>query len=241
MKVKTLNIFGYIGEAWSYTDDPAIIDTDIKATLNDLAEYDKLNVHINSYGGIATQGIAIFNIIRAAVQMVKKDKPNFICTTYVEGIAASAASIIFCCGDERIMRIGSQLMIHNALSITYGNAVDLRKEAAVLDQYDKSIADVYAAIGTKSKDDYLTAMNEETYFTADEAVSEGLATAVDNEKESVITILPFARGSYQNFMTRAALTRHVPQKTQEHKDRIDQKVSNKILASAIFAVADTLA
>lgn len=240
MKQKTLNIFGYIGDPWSYTEDPAIIDTNIKSDLSDITEYDELNVHINSYGGIATQGIAIYNIIRDAVRNAKKQKPNFVCNTIVEGIAASAASIIFCAGDNRIMRVGSQLMIHNAISVIYGNSVDLRKEAEVLDQYDQSIASIYAYVGNKSKEDYLAAMNAETYYTADESVDVGLATSVDSAKESVHTVLPFARGDYQNFMRRAAFKRTLPQITKETKENVTKKATNKALASAIFAVADEL-
>lgn len=192
MATKTINIFGYIGGPWSYSDEPAIVDTDIKAELKNLSDYSGLDVHINSYGGIATQGIAIYNIIRGAVATVKKQKPEFVCCTITEGIAASAASIIYCAGDKRIMRIGSQLMIHNALSIIYGNSYEFRKEADVLDQHDLSIAAIYEATGNKSKTEYLKLMKDETYFVAEEAVEYGLATEVDSSTESVITALPFA-------------------------------------------------
>ena len=238
MSIKTINIFGYIGDPWSYSEDPAIVDTDIKAELKNLSDHSGLDVHINSYGGIATQGIAIYNIIRGAVAAAKKQKPDFVCRTITEGIAASAASIIFCAGDKRIMRVGSQLMIHNALSILYGNSHEFRKEADVLDQYDLSIATIYEATGNKSREDYLKLMKDETYFVADEAVDSGLATEVDSSAESVITALPFAKGNYQAFMQRAAMSRHIPQITTAKKKDIDQKVSNKGLVSALFAIAD---
>lgn len=238
MATKTINIFGYIGDPWSYSDEPAIVDTDIKAELKNLSDHSGLDVHINSYGGIATQGIAIYNIIRGAVAVVKKQKPDFVCRTITEGIAASAASIIFCAGDKRIMRIGSQLMTHNALSIIYGNSYEFRKEADVLDQYDLSIATIYEATGNKSREYYLKLMKDETYFVADEAVDCGLATEVDSSVESVITALPFAKGNYQAFMQRAAMSRHIPQIATDKKKDIDQKVSNKGLVNALFAVAD---
>lgn len=238
MSIKTINIFGYIGDPWSYSDEPAIVDTDIKAELKNLSDHSGLDVHINSYGGIATQGIAIYNIIRGAVAVVKKQKPDFVCRTITEGIAASAASIIFCAGDKRIMRIGSQLMTHNALSIIYGNSYEFRKEADVLDQYDLSIATIYEATGNKSREYYLKLMKDETYFVADEAVDCGLATEVDSSVESVITALPFAKGNYQAFMQRAAMSRHIPQIATDKKKDIDQKVSNKGLVNALFAVAD---
>lgn len=238
MATKTINIFGYIGDPWSYSDEPAITDSDIKAEVKDLEDFTELDIHINSYGGIATQGIAIYNIIRGAVAAVKKQKPEFICRTITEGIAASTASIIFCAGDERIMRVGSQLMIHNALSIIYGNSYEFRKEADVLDQYDLSIASIYEATGNKSKTEYLKLMKDETYFVADEAVESGLATEVDSSAESVITALPFAKGNYQAFMQRAALSRHIPQIVRDNKKEIEKKASNIGLAKALFAVAD---
>lgn len=229
---------GYIGDPWSYSDDPAIVDTEIKAEVKDLSNYDGLDLHINSYGGIATQGIAIYNIVKAAVAAVKKQKPEFVFTTYTEGIAASAASIIFCAGDKRVMRVGSQLMIHNALSVIYGNAHDFRKEASVLDQYDVSIAAIYELTGNKGKDTYLQMMKDETYMTADEAVESGLATSVDTESESVLTALPFAKGNYQAFMQRAAMARHIPQIANQKKEEINTKADNKALIAALFAVAD---
>ncbi|CAB4142407.1 ClpP Protease subunit of ATP-dependent Clp proteases [uncultured Caudovirales phage] len=238
MPNKSLNIFGYIGDPWSYSEDPAIVDTDIKAEVKDLANYDGLDVHINSYGGIATQGIAIYNIIRSAVAAMKKQKPDFTCTAYIEGIAASAASLIFCAGDKRVMRVGSQLMIHNALTVLYGNARDIRKEADVLDQYDLSIAAIYENTGKKSRDEYLKLMNDETYFIAEEAVESGLATEVDSSTESILTALPFTKGNYQAFMHRAAMARHIPQKISKAKENIQTKASNKGLANALFAIAD---
>ena len=238
MSIKTINIFGYIGDPWSYSEDPAIVDTDIKAELKNLSDHTGLDIHINSYGGIATQGIAIYNIIRGAVAAVKKQKPEFVCRTITEGIAASAASIIFCAGDERIMRVGSQLMIHNALSIIYGNAHDFKKEAQVLEQYDLSIAAIYEATGNKSREDYLKLMKEESYFIADEAVDSGLATSVDSTTESLITALPFTKGNYQAFMQRAAMARHIPQISRANKKEIDAKASNSGLAKALFAIAD---
>lgn len=247
MSLKTLNIFGYIGDPFSYSEDPAIIDTDIKAELKDLSDYDELEVHINSYGGIATQGIGIFNIIRAAINNAKKVKPNFKSTAYVEGIAASAASIIFCACENRIMRVGSQLMIHNALTIMYGNSHDLRKEAEVLDQYDLSIAAIYAKVGSKSSGEFLAMMKDETYFIAEEAVECGLATSIDAETESVLSILPFAKGNYSAFMHRAAMSRSLPQIKAETEKKIETSVEKKkatadakAKAKAFFALAEAL-
>src|SRR5688572_19899908 len=86
-----------------------------------------ITVHINSGGGFAFDGIAISNALKAYDGKV---------TTVNDAFAASAASIIFMAGEERLMSDGSILMIHNAAGFTIGTAKDHRKGADVLDKLD---------------------------------------------------------------------------------------------------------
>lgn len=76
-----------------------------------------LNIHINSYGGEVFEGFAIYNNLKnyAGKKVV-----------YVDGIAASIASVIAMAGDEIYMNKASMLMIHNASGIAYGNAEEMK-------------------------------------------------------------------------------------------------------------------
>ena len=104
--------------------------------IDEIKEYEdtELNIHINSLGGEVFEGMAIYSIIQR-----RKAKT----TVYIEGIAASIASVIALAADEVIMSENSLLMIHNAWGGTQGEAKDMRKQAEILDKITNEIAEVY--------------------------------------------------------------------------------------------------
>lgn len=133
----------------------------------DLAEIKgDVEVHINSPGGDAFDGIAIYNLLAAREGNV---------TTVVDGLAASAASVIFMAGKERSVSPGAMVMIHDALALCIGNAADMRDTAQLLDKVSDNIAGVYAAHAGKTAAEWRAAMVAEGWYTADEAVTAGLA------------------------------------------------------------------
>jgi ATP-dependent protease ClpP protease subunit len=93
----------------------------------------------------------------------------------VDGLAASAASIIAVSASNVRMAPGSMMMIHKAWSIAMGNSDDFMDVAGLVEKIDGTIADTYAAKGKGDKDRYAELMAAETWFTAEEAVEEGLA------------------------------------------------------------------
>lgn len=115
-----------------YPEDKA--PKDVQDFLDQLGDVEKLNVHINSGGGSVFGGIAIYNIL-------KRHKAEI--TVYVEGIAASIASVIAMAGDKIIIPSNAQMMVHKPSSITWGNADDMRKEADILDGCQKVILNTY--------------------------------------------------------------------------------------------------
>ncbi|WP_104128227.1 head maturation protease, ClpP-related [Cryobacterium sp. Y57] len=129
-------------------------------------DVDNLAVYINSPGGAAWDGIAIMNAIRRHRAFV---------TVHIDGLAASAASIIAMAGDKVIMNRGSQLMIHDASGGVYGNATDMEETAAILQKLADSLADVYAGRTGTDRAEWRDAMKAETWYTAEEAVAAGLA------------------------------------------------------------------
>jgi len=115
-----------------YPDDKA--PKDVQDFLDQLEEVSKINVHINSGGGSVFGGIAIYNILK---------RHNAEITVYVEGLAASIASVIAMAGDKIIIPANAQMMIHKPSSVTWGNADDMRKEADILDGCQKVILNTY--------------------------------------------------------------------------------------------------
>lgn len=128
-------------------------------------------VRINSPGGSADEGIAIYNLL--------KRHPGGV-DTHNEALAASAASIIFLAGDKRTMERGSKLMIHRAHTIAIGNSVDMTKMADVLSMYDQEMASIYLEYMSVDEDikeqAVLAMMDAETWFDAEDAVRYNLAT-----------------------------------------------------------------
>lgn len=133
------------------------------------ANAENLVCHINSYGGLTSAGMAIYNILRGCGAKV---------TTINEGFCCSAASLIFMAGEKRIMRNSSLLMIHNAWTMGTGNANELRKLADDLEKISNTAANIYRENVSIDNDVLQGLLDAESWITPDEAVSYGFATEV---------------------------------------------------------------
>ncbi len=142
-----------------YPDDKA--PKDVQDFLDQLDGAEKINVHINSGGGSVFGGIAIYNIL-------KRHKAEI--TVYVEGIAASIASVIAMAGDKIVIPENAQMMIHKPSSIAWGNADDMRKEADILDGCQKVILNTYMQHAKEgiTPEQINALINEETWKNGEE-------------------------------------------------------------------------
>lgn len=129
----------------------------------------EVEVQINSRGGDAFDGLAIYNALRAHPARV---------TTRVDGVAASAASVIAQAGDHRVMMSSAQMMIHEAWGIAIGPAAEMRAFADLLDQQNEIMARLYAARAGGDVDHFRGLMATETWLTDEKAVELGLADEV---------------------------------------------------------------
>lgn len=164
-----INIYDAIG-GWFGTNAADFV------TELDALDVDELEVHVNSPGGAVWDGIAIMNALKAHLARV---------TVIVDGIAASAASIVAMGGDEVVMAEGSQMMIHRASGGAWGNAAFLRDTAAILDKIDGNLAGIYARRAGGTRESWLELMTAETWYDAAEAVEAGLADRADESLEGV--------------------------------------------------------
>lgn len=161
-----LLLYGDVGDMWG--DGTGFSSSNVLKALSSMSG--PLNVRINSGGGLVDEGIAIYNALASY------DKgPVSVC---VDGIAASAASLIAMAGKTRKMGVGAMMMIHDPAGVTWGTAADHAKTADVLDKMGSSFASIYAQASGKKPDEMRQMMLDETWFTADEAVMCGLATEV---------------------------------------------------------------
>lgn len=158
-----ISIFGDIGGWWGETD-VASFKTDWDAIKNKKS----ITVLVNSPGGDVFDGIAIYNIIASEREKVDVE---------VIGLAASAASIVALAGATLAMDDGSHFMIHNASGVVWGTGDDMRDMADTLDKISASLIDIYEANSDLSRKEIQAAMDAETWYSADEAVEAGFATA----------------------------------------------------------------
>ena len=152
-------IYGVIG--WDLTADEFV---------KDLAKCKpkKVELRVNSPGGSVFEGLAVYNYLNLA---------DFDVDVYVDGIAASAASVIACAGNV-YMPENALFMIHNPSGGVIGEAKDMRKQADVLDKIQDSIVTIYQQKTGLKRDEIVDMVENETWLSASEAKELGFCDTV---------------------------------------------------------------
>jgi ATP-dependent protease ClpP protease subunit len=156
-----LFLYGTIGDAWDG------VTLEYVRRMSSRLDKTKLTVHINSYGGDATEGVAIRNYIKSTFDEVD---------VVIDGIAASAASVIATCGNTLTMPSGTTFMIHNPWAYVIGNKSDLQKEIGALESLEQSYRDIYMERFNGTEDELGELMENESWLTAEQAETFGFAT-----------------------------------------------------------------
>jgi len=177
-----LLVYEEIGE--NYWTGGGVTAKTVKQQIDQAGAHSRIAVRINSPGGNAFEGVAIYNLLRA------QGKPVDV---FVDGIAASAASIIAMAGDARIMGSNAMMMIHNAWSGCQGYADDMRKMADVLDKVSVSVAQTYIDRAGISQEKAKELMDAESWLGAKDCVDLGLATGIAEDDENDDAAMALAR------------------------------------------------
>lgn len=131
--------------------------------LENLGDIEQIDLRISSPGGSIIEGNVIFNAI-------KRHPANV--TVYIDGMAASMASVIAMAGDEVIMADNALLMIHNPWTVSIGDSEQLRKDADLMDKMKSAIINAYSR-SNYTEEELEELMNATTWFTAQEAMEAG--------------------------------------------------------------------
>jgi len=170
-KVTEITMYGiFASSIWSDT-----ISAKRVAQVLDAAEGNDIIIHLNSPGGDVAEGIAIANRLLQYQGNV---------TTYVDGFACSAGSLIPLVSDDTIMGVGSMMMIHPVSTFVYGDEAELLKEAKVLAKMTQGAIDIYMLKAKIERDEMETMVKNETWFTAREALAIGFATELSEVQTS---------------------------------------------------------
>lgn len=192
-------LYGTIGsdEWW---DD--ICDKTFKEDITNLGEAENINLHINSPGGSVFAAVAIANTLKNHKAKV---------TAFIDGLAASAATIITSACDVVKMPKNALFMIHNPLTWAYGNKQELEKTGVLLDKVKDSILETYLAKAkNKTKEELSALMDEEKWFNAEEAKEYGFIDEIVEEVENlqnvnnllIVNSLAFDISKFKNFPNR---------------------------------------
>lgn len=162
-------VYGNRAEAWIYDTigKDGITAKDFADELKKIGLVDVLHVYINSDGGSVFDGYAIFESLRRHPAHVK---------VFVDGLAASIASVIALAGDEITMAANSMMMIHDPWCA--GEEPHTEKITALLDKVRKQILNVYVRKTGSPRDVIENMMRDEVWLDAAEAVSLGFADAI---------------------------------------------------------------
>jgi ATP-dependent Clp protease protease subunit len=172
-------LYGLIGiSSDNFFGIDGITAKDFAEDLRALGQVKSIDLRINSDGGVIDDARAIYNLLVSHPATI---------ATHIDGIAASAASFVAMAGRTVEMAEGGFLMIHNARGGMYGTADDFAKAVDVFRSYDEQIRKTYAARTGRSDAELKGWMDEETWFTAEEAKANGFVdTIVENMKAAAV-------------------------------------------------------
>ena len=176
-KTGELTLYGEISNETWWGDE--VTPKEFKADLDNLGDIGTLNIYINSPGGDVFAGQAIHSML--------KRHPSHK-NVYIDGLAASIASVIAMSGDTIFMPKNAMMMIHNPWTIGMGNAIEFRKLAEDLDKIRESLVAAYEGHSTLTRDEIIELMDEETWLTATECEEYGFCDVVEEEKQLVASI-----------------------------------------------------
>ncbi|MGA0595406.1 head maturation protease, ClpP-related [Enterovirga sp. CN4-39] len=166
--------------------DESFSAADVISALAEVGRDRDVVVRINSGGGIATEGAAIHSALVA-----HKGRKTII----VEGIAASAASVIAMAGDEIVMALGALMMVHDPSGFTFGTVDDHEQQIRALTALATAMAGIYADQTGRTIDQCRADMKAELWMTPEQAVEAGYADRVQgraaNENEPEPTAFNF--------------------------------------------------
>jgi ATP-dependent Clp protease, protease subunit len=193
-------IYGPIG--YDFWDEDGITAESVIEALDGLGGKRAI-IRINSPGGIADQGVAIYNALRRYKGGVD---------TIVDSVAASAASVVALAGESRLTASGGRWMIHRAMGAVWGNRIEVDKYSEMLGKYDAAISEIYREhmAGDLSTEQVLDLLTAETWYTTDEAIEAGLSTGKERSEAAKPIVASWFKNAPQAIFSQAAGSRLRP-------------------------------
>lgn len=166
---RTLFLNGTIAEESWFDDEitPQIFEDELNQEEGDVT------VIINSPGGDCIAAARIYNMLKAYKGKV---------TIKIDGLAASAASVIAMAGDELLMSPVPMMMIHNPATLAFGDHVEMKKAIDLLKEVKESIINAYEIKSGLTRERISKLMDEETWMNANKAIELGFADGLIEDR-----------------------------------------------------------
>ncbi len=187
----------------------------------------QIDLHINCPGGTVWDGITIHNLL--------KQHPAKV-TTYIDGLAASIASVIALAGDHIIMAHNGLFMIHEAMGMTAGFADEIRQFADKLEKVSGLIATTYITKTKKDEKEIKKMMSAETWMTAPEALEMGFIDEISGEADMAAcsTFVPvMAKAGFQHIPENISGKKEIPKARELERILRDGGCSEQMAKSII--------
>ena len=213
---RVLRLEGTIAEESWFEDD--VTPKQFRDELNS-GEGD-ISVWINSYGGDVFAAAQIFTMLKDYPYKVK---------TQIEGIAASAASVIAMAGDEVLISPVGAIMIHNPTMTIFGDSDEMKTAIRVLDEIKETIINAYELKTKLPREKISKLMDAETWFNAKKALELGFVDKIlftDDNVENAADAVIFSRMTVTNCLlnkirSKIKDTVHVKRAVKEYYNRLN--------------------
>ena len=203
---RVLELNGTIAEESWFDDDvtPQLFKEELNAGNGDIT------VWINSPGGDCVAAAQIYNMLTNYSGKV---------TVKIDGIAASAASVIAMAGDTVLVSPVSMMMIHNPATIAWGDSAEMQKAIAMLDEVKESIINAYEIKTGLDRKKLSKLMDAETWMDANSAVEYGFADEIMRRKTAEDMAVPTVSMMYSPAQVTNSLKEKIAKKCKVEKPK----------------------
>ena len=222
---RILELYGTIADESWFDDDitPKMFKDELNAGAGDIV------VWINSPGGDCVAASQIYSML-----MDYKGKV----TVKIDGVAASAASVIAMAGTTVLMAPTALLMIHNPMTAAFGDTEDMHKAIEMLEEVKESIINAYELKTNLSRAKISHLMDSETWMNANKAIELGFADDVlrDEKLSTDIPAFAFSGKAVEN----ALMSKLVAKAAVKHEDPVEPEPEHGRSVDALMERLDLL-
>ncbi len=210
-------IYGDIGTEEGWDDVTA---KGFAKELKDLGDIKNISIRINSPGGDVFVAQAIFSTLK---------RHSALKTVYIDGLAASSASIIAMVGNRVVMPSNSMMMVHNPWTWSVGESKDFRKLADNLDKVRESMLAVYVEKTGLETEEIIELLDAETWMTAKDALEKGFADEIEGVIEVAACASAITASSKKHF--KKIPSELLAQKINKKEDKSPMEITKSMIAS----------